>query len=133
MFRQIAFRSGWPEDGEFDQDGNPTVPDGRDLAEALATELRSVGVEVGPVWDHSFYGWAFRAWYRRCSFYSVFNVGCGEGYFSVMSEFWIWRWLQLRGPRSAFSEFSSLAFATLLGLDRIEPASSDAAQLHDAD
>jgi hypothetical protein len=128
MFREIEFRSGWPEDGEFDEDGEPTLPDGRALAEALAAELRRAGVEVGPVWEHSYYGWAFRAWYRSCSFYSVFNVAGEYGYFSVTSEFWILRWIQMRRPSRAFGEFSSLAFATLLRLDRVEAAGSDAAQ-----
>jgi hypothetical protein len=128
MFKTIEFTSFWPADGEFDESGEPTIPDGRALAEAFVGQLASGRVQVGPVWDHSYYGWAFRAWHQQCSFYSVFNIVAEEGHLTMGSEAWILRWLQFRKPSRAFDSFFSVALATLGGLDGVQIVGSDAAQ-----
>jgi hypothetical protein len=55
----VTFRAHFPDDGLFDNAGNPTRPGGKNVAETIANCLRENGLDVSDVTQYSFYGWQF--------------------------------------------------------------------------
>lgn len=65
--RSIAtFRAALPEDGEWSREGDPVVPPGRTLADAIVRTLRERALAPTEPTQHSFYGWAFAVGRHWC-------------------------------------------------------------------
>jgi hypothetical protein len=55
----VTFAASFPDDGVFDAAGNPQVPGGKNVSDAIVGLLRDRGAEVTEPVQHSFYGWQF--------------------------------------------------------------------------
>lgn len=55
----VTFDASFPDDGVFDAAGNPEIPGGKDVADAIVELLRGRGVDATGPTQHSFYGWQF--------------------------------------------------------------------------
>lgn len=57
----VTFDAAYPDDAQFDGQGNPVIPGGRAVAEAIRNKLQDAGVFCSDLGQHGFYGWAFFA------------------------------------------------------------------------
>lgn len=55
----VTFKAEFPDDGVWSEHGQPIVPDGKAIANAISTGLMSVGLKCSDPQEHSFYGWEF--------------------------------------------------------------------------
>jgi hypothetical protein len=55
----VTFDAEFPDDAQWDEQGNALVPGGRAVAEAIKDKLQERAVSCSDVAQHSFYGWAF--------------------------------------------------------------------------
>jgi len=55
----VNFEADFPDEAEWDEQGNPVVPDGRSVARVIARSLNTVGFRASEPAQHTFYGWAF--------------------------------------------------------------------------
>jgi hypothetical protein len=56
----VTFIAHFPDDAQWDEQGNALVPGGRAIAEAIRGQLEARGIACSSVAQHSFYGWAFQ-------------------------------------------------------------------------
>lgn len=55
----VTFNAEFPEDWQWDEKGNLTVPGGHGIANAIIFAMRSAGLSATEPVQHSFYGWSF--------------------------------------------------------------------------
>lgn len=55
----VTFESTFPDDTDWDEKDAPVTPGGRGIFDALHAGVASAGWPVGPITQHSFYGWSF--------------------------------------------------------------------------
>jgi hypothetical protein len=60
----VSFEADFPDDAIFGTPGNPEIPSGRNVAEALVQCLRDRNLKVSDATQHSFYGWEFLVEYE---------------------------------------------------------------------
>ena len=67
----FTFDADFPEDAEWNQDGDLIVPEGRAVIDAIKSGIISKGLAVAFVQQHSYYGWALQSDTFWCMVQSV--------------------------------------------------------------
>lgn len=105
MYRTVEFKSTFPSESEFDDNGDQVVPDGRALAESIAERLRPVVTTVSEITQHEYYGWSFLATSKNASYHHVVNAA-GEDCFCTISMNWYWiKSLAWQHPKEPFDDY----------------------------
>jgi hypothetical protein len=105
MFRTVEFDSTFANEWVFDEHKSPVRPGSRALAEEIADRLRPLVSAVGPIHQHSYYGWTFDAELCGCSFNNVLNPADRTSYFTIELR-WYWlRFLLIQRPRHAVDAY----------------------------
>lgn len=105
MHRTSEFKSTFPDEWQFDERGNPILPGGRDIADAIVAWLRKTGAAVTHVQQYEYYGWGFETICNDSTFYNVVNSAGGRCYLTVTMD-WYWlKWLLLTRPRRSLDEY----------------------------
>jgi hypothetical protein len=55
----LSFEADFPDDGTWDEQGNPIVPTGKNIADFLVSALASQGFACRQLNQHSYYGWSW--------------------------------------------------------------------------
>lgn len=71
----VTFDAEFPDDAQWDEQGNALVPGGREIAEAIKSKLQDRAVSCSDVSQHSFYGWAFDATYENSRVWCLLQAG----------------------------------------------------------
>jgi hypothetical protein len=105
MYRTAEFNSTFSNEWVFDGDGNPLAPGARDLAEAIASNLRGRVSSVTAIEQHEYYGWGFAAIFDGSTFYNVLNPVDVDCYLTVSMNWYGLKSLLLRRPRASFDRY----------------------------
>ena len=68
------FESSLPDDS-VEENGDITVPAGRNVMESISQRLKETGLKTSVVSQHSFYGWSFEAWIEGRKFWFLIQAG----------------------------------------------------------
>lgn len=123
MYRTVEFKSAFPDDTRFDESGEPIVPGGRELTDAIVRRLRDAVISVSEVDQHEHYGWGFVASTERGSFYNVVNPVGEECYLTASMNWYFFKMLLFRRPRNAFEEYCSVLTEILQGIHEVSSIS----------
>jgi hypothetical protein len=71
----VTFDADFPDDGQWDEQGNALVPGGRAIAEVIREKLQAHSVPCADLFQHSFYGWAFNAKAENVTVWCLLQAG----------------------------------------------------------
>jgi hypothetical protein len=123
MYRTLRFHSAWPNEWVFDALENPVAPGARALAECIVVELRKQLPSATDVFQHSFYGWAFRTEFEHAGFYHVLNP-VNDAYLTVDYERYWLDCLLMKRPNRRFDRYLSLLTDVLNGTPKVSDVHS---------
>jgi hypothetical protein len=73
----LEFKADFPDDTNWDQDGNCLVPGGVAIAKLIAQELAAHGYRVSEVVQHSYYGWTFDTCLKKREVWCLLSSSAG--------------------------------------------------------
>lgn len=117
-YRTVSFASAEAIEWEYDEDGEPVTPGGKELTEEIAASLAAAGCRVSEVEQHEGYGWGFGVRLENDSFYQVLNP-VDRVYLTIEMEWFRLKRLLLRQPQVAFERYCRLVDATLASVPGI--------------
>lgn len=118
-YRTVSFASAEAIEWEYDEEGEPVTPGGKELTGKIAASLAAAGCRVSEVEQHEHYGWGFAVRLGNDSFCQVLNPVDREVYLTIEMEWFRMKRLLLRRPRLAFERYCRLVDATLASLPGI--------------
>ena len=105
MYRTVEFKSVFPDYTRFDDSGEPIVPGGRALTDAIVSRLCDVVISVSDVDQHEYYGWGFAASNVGGGFYNVVNPAGEKCYLTVSMDWYFLKLLLFRRPKNTFEAY----------------------------
>ena len=117
----VRFSSAFPNQWLFDDEGNPSAPGARELADAIVAALRKQpGVtELTPVAQHENYGWIFSARYEDCTIRHFVNPIEQEAEVTLEVEGYLRKKLLLQRPGRTLLRYQQLLASTLNQIPQI--------------
>lgn len=70
----VTFDADFPDDAQWDEQGNLVVPGGQAIAEAIKSQLQEEGIFCSDVYQHSWYGWAFDVTFENTKAWCLLQV-----------------------------------------------------------
>ena len=119
MQRTVEFRSAFPNQWQFDEEGTPTAPGARELAEAILAALHQRGVTAGPIEQHSNYGWEFETRFQDLTFHNVVTPMEGEAAMVVETKGDLLNALMLRKPGRKFEGYCAVVGVALAQIPQV--------------
>ncbi len=109
MYRTVTFKHECPGEWHTSAEGGEEVaPESRQLPEEVARFVEPSVSFIGPVVQHSYYGWAFEVKVGECIFFTVFNIIPDECYLTVSLSWYFLKRLLRKRPMEAFESYCGI-------------------------
>ena len=119
----VAFHADFPDDAQWDAQGNLFVPGGQTIAESLRTQLQSAGFSCSDVFQHDDYGWTFDAVSEKIKVWCLLAAVEDAWLLILKQKKSIIRYLFVPIGNLAFEEFQDKVHEILTGDERFSKVS----------
>ena len=119
MQRTVEFRSAFANQWQFDEEGTPTAPGARELAEAIVAALQQRGVTTGSIHQHSNHGWGFETRFEELTFHNLVSPMEGEAAMVIETRSDLLNALMLRRPGRKFEGYCGVVGEALAQIPQV--------------
>jgi hypothetical protein len=117
MYRTLTFWTTSVDEGEFDENDDPSVPPGRQLSSKLVADLEPHIESVTECSQHSYYGWTFDSRFKGCRFINVINPVDDDVYLTVKMSWYGLKSLVSSRPHRIFDEYCDVLSRVVSNLE----------------
>jgi hypothetical protein len=113
MYRTVVFTFSGNLDWQFDEDGEPTTPGGRELTTQITGLLSPAAAGITEVEQYEYYGWEFTCRLGKDEFHNVLNATDDGVYLTVQMRQYVVKKLIFQRPRDAFDNYCNVLGSAL--------------------